>query len=261
MSLHDAYARRTPFELAFRDTATAETLIREIEAEVEGRGADPRNPHAFVTMGSVERFVRGLEGPDAPPGAIHTYGALAFHGVHFARADYPLFLLSTHAARYLVGGAPEGRPEFPSPAGYLQLPQHLFWTRRGADAPESVDGVFWTGHGGETLHSLLVSGMRPDRAGVSVTPLPEAPLADATTWMNVDVRGAEGDFASDLPGGEIDGLYGVSTTGEVLKLLARFFAYLHAVPEALSPSASGPETSEDGPEPSSLPFRRVRLAD
>lgn len=261
MSLHDAYARRTPFELAFRDTDTAEALIREIEAEVEGRGADPRDLHAFLTMGSVERFVRRLKGPDAPPGAIHNYGALAFHGIHFAAAGYPLFLLGIHAARYLVDGSPEGHPKPPAQAGYLQFPRHLFWTRRGTAAPESVDGVFWTENGRGTLHSLLVSGVRPDREGVAVTPLPEAPLEDATSWMDFDVRVEGGDFASDLPGSEIDGLYGLSTTGEVLKLLARFFAYLHAVPDALGQSTSVPEAPGAGPAPSSLSFRRVRLAD
>lgn len=259
MSLHDAYARRTPFELAFREKARAEALVDAVTEEATGRGADPEEPHAFVTMGAVAAFVAELETPDAAEGAIHQYGALAFHGVHFARADYPLYLLTTHAARYLVGGVPEGEPVSPTPAGYLQLPQHLFWTTGGDGAPESVDGIFWTRTRHDVLHTLMAIGMRPDRPGLGVIPLPEAPIADAARWLTFDARGDGRDFSSDLPGGDFDGLYGVETAGEVLKLLARFFAYLSAVPAARVEGDS-PGVDEADPEASSLSFTSVALA-
>ena len=126
MPLHDAYARTTPFELAFRDRDRANRLADAIEEESAGRGADADDPHAFVTMAAVAAFVGEVEGPDAPPGAIHRYGALAFHGVRFARAGCPLFVLSAPVARYLVEGTPEGDASPPARAGYLQFPQHLF---------------------------------------------------------------------------------------------------------------------------------------
>ena len=262
MSLHDAYARITPFELAFRDRARAEALVEAVREEAEGRGTDPGEPHAFVTMGAVAAFIDELEGPDAEPGAVHQYGALAFHGAHFTRAGFPLYLLTTHVARYLVDGTPGSRAEPPAPAGYLQLPQHLFWTETGVGAPESIDGIFWSVASRGLLHSLLVSGLRPDRPGVGVVSVPEAPVAESERWLDVDARGDGSDFSSTLPGGELDRLYSLTTSGEVLKLLARFFAYVHSVPGVLhaADGASSPGGAEPGtPRPSALAFTRVEL--
>jgi hypothetical protein len=76
--------------------------------------------------------------------------------------------------------------------------------------------------------------------------------------MGVDARGDGSDFSSSMPGGDIDTLYAFRTAGEVLKLLARFFAYAVSVPLALQGIA--PDASDrDGPQPSSLPFTRVSL--
>ena len=105
--------------------AALQALIIEITEEADGRGADPSSPQAFIMMGAVGAFVRELQGPDAAPEAIHQYGALVFQAVHFTTAECPLYVLSTHASRYLVDGVPMGDPVAPSPAGYLQLPQHL----------------------------------------------------------------------------------------------------------------------------------------
>lgn len=259
MSLHDAYARRTPYELAFPDGATALELAARVEDEARALGVDAHAPGAFLALGAVQAFARGLSGPDAPPGALPQLAALAFHSVHLARAGCPLYLLSTHAARYLVEGAPPGDPAPPTPAGYLQLPRHLFWAElsEGA-APESVDGLFWTATPAGTLHVMLVTGVRPERPGIAVIQLPEAPLADAATWLGAAVREDGPDFGSALPGGDLDGLYAFRAAGEALKLVGRLFAYVQAVPEALEdrlPEAASPP----GPTPSSLPFKRVVL--
>lgn len=288
MSLHDAYARRTPFELAFRDRESADALVRAVEEESAGRGADHGSLDAFVTMGAVESFVRDLAGPDAPAGAIREYGALAFQAFHFTRIGCPLFLLSTHVARFLVEGAPDGDPVPAESAGYLQFPRHLFWVRQGeGEPPESVDGVFWTATDADFLHSLIVTGVRPDRPGLGIVPLPAAPLAESREWLDVDARGDGTDFSNDMPGGEIDVLYAFTTSGELLKLLARFFAYVQTVPSALEerpgsrddrrgggaedpvddPEAGDrleavgkPRAGDDAvPEPSALPFIRVTL--
>jgi len=79
----------------------------------------------------------------------------------------------------------------------------------------------------------------------------------------VDARGDGSDFHNAMPGAEIDALYLFSTSGEVLKLLARFFAYARAVPEALvegelSPPVD-PAAGSDGPEASTLSSKRVIL--
>ena len=266
MTLHDLYARLTPYEIAFQDQDAVEALMVEIKKEAEGRGADPSSPQAFITMGSVGAFVRELQGPDAPPEAIHQYGALVFQAVHFAAADCPLYLLGIHAARYLVEGVPEGYhvllggdPVPPTPAGYLQLPQHLFWTVGGeADPAESIDGMFWMISGAGLLHVLLVKGLRPDRPGFGTIVVPEAPAAEAGTWLDADVRESGADFSSELPGSELDGLYAVEAAGEVLKLLARFFAYVSAVPGALE-SVDAPVQRGGVPSPSALSHVRVTL--
>ena len=257
MSLHDAYARITPYELAFRDRSTAEELVAQIDEEAAGRGADPHDPHAFVTMGAVGAFIRGIEGPGAPSGAVHHLGALVYHGVHFTRAGCPLYLLTTAAVRHLVEGSPDGSPEPTTTAGYLQLPQHLFWAESTRATPESVDGLFWTVTDAGVLHSMVVSGMRSDRPGLDVVPLPEAPLAEAETWLTAQVREDGHDFASTLPGSELDALYSFQAAGEVLKLLARFFAYVEGTPAVLQRMDS--TGSDEGPAPSTLHFGRVTL--
>jgi hypothetical protein len=281
MSLHDAYARLTPYELAFPDSSAAKELIARIDEESAGRGADPTDPQQFVTMGAVASYVGGLREADAEPGAIHRYGALVYHAVHFVRAGCPLFLLTTLAARYLVESSQEGDPEPPTPAGYLQLPQHLFWAETaeataaeataaegpaagpdaaGNQAPESVDGIFWTATESGVLHTMLATGLRPDRPGLGVIPLPGAPLADASTWIAADVRADGEDFSATLPGGELDRLLSFRAAGEALKLLARFFAYIGAVPSALErKEASSVDGGQPAPRASGLPYARVVL--
>jgi hypothetical protein len=257
MSLHDAYARLTPFELTFEDGDAAAALSERIQEEAAGRGADPDDPHQFVTMGEVGAFVAGLQGPEAPPEAIHSFAALVYHGVHFERAGRPLYVLSAHAARFLVDGAPEGTPRPPTAAGYLQLPQHLFWAEPVPGSTESVDGVFWTATPAGVLHSMLVTGMREDRPGLGVVPLPEAPLDDGPKWVVADVRDDGDDFATTLPGADLDRLYAFQAAGEVLKLLGRFFAYAASTPSALE--AARPAGGEGPPRPSELPHARVTL--
>lgn len=259
MSLHDAYARLTPYELAFQDAGRASELLGAVGEEAEARGADVHDLNGFLTLGAVEAFVRELAGEADDPGALHRFGPLAFHGVHFSASDSPVFLLSTHVARYLVEGVPEGAPRPPRPAGYLQLPQHLFWTRATGEAPESIDGVFWTATPGGVLHALMVTGMRPDRPGIGVVALPAAPAGEAGRWLEVDAREDDEDFGTHLPGAEIDALYGVETAGEVFKLVARFFAYVDATPEALAERDAVEGPAGDGPTPSALPFIRVSI--
>jgi hypothetical protein len=269
MSLHDEYARITPFELLFAQQAQAAALSESIAEEAAGRGTDDGSPDVFLTMGVVTDFVRTVGGGDAPPDAVHRYGALAFHAVHFTRAGSPLYLLETAVARLLIDGATRGRPEPPAPSGYLQLPRHLFWVVDGSVAPESVDGVCWTISDGERLHAMLVSGVRADHTGLRVVPLPEAPVGEAATWLDFDARGDGADFSNPMPGAEMDALLALSTSGEVLKLLARFFAFVQEAPAALIPAVAlrterstttqgvAEGSADAGPVPSTLDYVRV----
>ena len=121
--------------------------------------------------------------------------------------------------------------------------------------PESVDGAFWTVSTAERLHVLPVTGLRPDRPGFGTLAVPDAPLAHAAEWVHATVREGGGDYVSDLPGADIDRLYTIRSVGEILKLMARFFAQAAArpgrreLPRALPPGV--------GPAPSALDYVRV----
>lgn len=258
MALHDDYLRRTPFELAFPDAGAARALVADIAREAEERGSDPGDPGAFVMLGTVGEFLRRLRGPDASAEAIHDYAALVFHAFHFLEAGSPVTLLGTHAARYLTGGGVgAAAPVLPSAAGYVQLPRNLFWVHPAPEAAaEAVDGLFWTASGG-VLHVLLAVGLHEGRPGLGVVPLPEAPLADMEAWLTAPSRPEGEDFATTLPGGEMEGLHSLTTAGEALKLLARIFAYVARFPEALVEGPVPPEGA--APAPSSLPYRKAVL--
>jgi hypothetical protein len=260
MSLHDQYARLTPFEVAFPDRTVLAALSDRVAHETQGRGTDDTLPEVFMTTAAVSELVRAMRGPDTPPETTYPLASLIYQSVHFLRAGCPLYLLETAAVRKLTEGSPGGSTaEPPTNAGYLQLPQHLVWTGdgpSGAGAPESLDGVFWTLSGSGMLNALPIAGMLPDRPGFGALPLPAAPIADARAWLHVDARASGDDFASRLPGGELDELYAVEAAGEILKLLGRFFALVSAEPasrEERAPGAAG------GPRPSTLPYTRVSL--
>lgn len=264
MPFHDAYLRLTPFELTFPDREEVGDLVAGIRREAETRGADVQDWGAFNMLASVAGFLQRLRDPDAPPETFMDYGALVYHVYHFLVADKPVLLVTTHAARYLVDGGPDVEAvEVPSPAGYAQLPRHLFWVHSGGegDPAEAVDGFFWFLGEDGLLRLLLAIGMREGRPGLGVVRIPEAPFAEAAQWLRADVREEGRDFATTLPGGELEGLYSFTTTGEVLKLAARLFAYVGQVPGAVGAASTpgGAQAAEGQPAPSSLPYRSITL--
>jgi hypothetical protein len=117
-----------------------------------------------------------------------------------------------------------------------------------------VDGIFWFASAQGVLHVLPITGVRPDGPGFNAVPLPDAPLQDAPQWMDAAMRGSADDYRSVLPGHDLDGLYSVETAGEVLKLLARFFALCEST-TGLHPA--GAEDVPTGPRPSALAYTRV----
>lgn len=256
MSLHDEYARLTPFEIAFSDRDRFEDVVAAATAEAERRGVDDTDPDEFSTLAAVGDLLVEMHGEEVPRVELVQHGLLLFHSVHFARAGRPLYLLDAAATRALVRTAPVGPPELPSDAGYLQLPQHLFWVAGlEGGSPESVDGLFWTVSRAGRLHVLAIVGVRPDRAGFGALSLPDAPLAHAADWMHADIREGGGDFTSRLAGAELDDLCAVESAGEVFKLLARFFAQTATVrgtPEGPRPAPGGV-----GPRPSDLEYLRI----
>jgi hypothetical protein len=268
MSDRDRWARRTPYEIGIPGREFAERTFGAIQEEASARGIDPTDPGAFLLLGEVGRALRELQGEERGGEALQRFGSLLYHAFHFQGAGEPLLLLETDAARTLVeaspprGGAWSGG--LPADAGYLQLPRHLFWSGAVADDPaEPIDGFFWTRSSGNNVAFLVTMGLREDRPGFSVMELPPLPVADGARWGLESARVEGGDFTTELPGGELDRLYSLLTAGEVLKLAARTFGYLDAVPEALGAEEQPPrpdavESSDGRVAPSFLPFRRIR---
>ncbi|MFW6199876.1 MAG: hypothetical protein ACOC8K_04825 [Gemmatimonadota bacterium] len=312
MPIHDAYARVTPFERAFPDASTAEDRMDRIRRDLEEEGMEDAlgDPGRFLTLPAVAEVVHGIRDPESGGEEVQKHGIFLYHAYHFHEAGRPVHFLTTGAARYLVETAasdaapepPEREPADsadgddaerddagpdvsirpPEPAGYLQLPRQLFWVAPGEDAtPEPVDGFFWASPAGERLSLLLIGGMREDRPGFSVVPLPPVPLSDARSWIRASIRESGPDFETTLPGGDLERLYSFETTSEVLKLVARAFRYEQRHPEAVTPEEApkggaegdggggadaAPESlskagAGDGPRPTRLPYRRIHLRD
>lgn len=272
--MHGHYARVTPFELSFPEDSVAEERLRRIREEAVERGEESSlvDPGRFVALPAVAETLQKIRDPGGDAEGLQKHAVLLYHLFHFHQAGRPLYLLTMHAARYLVeAGDTEGGDVPPTPpeaAGYLQLPRHLFWVEPTEEGPpEPVDGIFWSAPEGERMAVLVTAGLREDRPGFSVVPLPALPLADAPVWVDADVRETGADFESTLPGGELDRLYSLEAAGEVLKLLARVFRYLRQVPEAVDQRPPpGPPEEEPGsehpeePRPSGLPYRRIELS-
>ena len=77
MTLHDSYARFTPYELAFPARDLLDELIVGIEEEAGRRGMDSSDLNAFFTMERVAAFVREIQGTNALPETVHQYVALS----------------------------------------------------------------------------------------------------------------------------------------------------------------------------------------
>lgn len=259
MRLHDAYARHTPVELAFPDPAEAGELFERIGAEARADGVDPTDLQGFMTLAAVAGALRELRAPEVGGEAVHRYAVLLQHVWLFHRAGGRVHLLTTPAARYLVGGAPAAEPVLPAEAGYLQLPLHLFWVAAGAETPESVDGLFWSMGSDGMLRLLMATGIHPGRPGLSVVPVAEAPWSDAPSWLEASIRSGGDDFACTLPGAEWDGLHSLESAGEALKLVARVFAHLASGRAPADDEAPRVLLGAGTPLPSRLPFSRILL--
>ena len=83
MTLHDSYARFTPYELAFPTLDRLVELIVRIEEEANNQGVDLSDLNTFLAMGTDDAFVREIQGSNAPPKTVHQYITLVFHAVQY----------------------------------------------------------------------------------------------------------------------------------------------------------------------------------
>jgi hypothetical protein len=262
MPVHDAYARVTPYELMLPELTFADQRFPLIEEEAKERMADLSDPERFALLSEAGAVLRKVRGEEDDPQLIYQLGVLLFHAFHFWKEGLPFYQLTTGVGRYLATSGPESgawAPSLPGRAGYVQFPQHLFWVPGGEDVtPESLDGFFWSAPERENLSLLIAMGIRRDRPGLSVIPLPTLPLSAAGEWAAMTVRPDGGDFRSSLPGAEIENLYSLEAGAEAVKLAMRVFWYLDVFPASVAEGTRGPDDG-DGPQSSRLDSRRIVL--
>ncbi|MYK69467.1 MAG: hypothetical protein F4020_08040 [Gammaproteobacteria bacterium] len=278
MRIHDRYARVTPYEMALPGRPFAEERFGLIRDEADRRGVDIWDPGAFSMLEQSRRAIADIRVEDDNPVLFVQYGVILFHAFHFWSAGEHLYLLGNEAAHQLTRARRPAGPEdwafaAPSRAGYVQLPHYLFWARPEAGGPaEALDGFFWVFTPAHRLHLMVASGMRADRPGLGVMPVPEIPGEEASRWAAANVRERGDDFASTLPGGE--DLCSIETLGEVVKLAGRLFWQLErgslraGAPTKGGDGGSGPSeggvdpaTSSRAPLASTLPWRLITTAE
>jgi hypothetical protein len=259
MPLNDTHLRPLPGDTVFPDAGERETTFQAIREEIEARGEGGHDPGAFALLTATRRALAQLREADDSGDGGHTHAILLFHAWHAWAAAARPRLVTVPAARWAVesetdgeqtreGGPPREGAGFPA-AGYVQFPQHLFWTRESEeDRPRPVDGFYWT-RLDETLHLLGVVDPAATTGGVEVLPLPGVPMSDRGVWLSETMREEGDDFRSSIPGSELEGLYELRTAGELLKLAASLDHLVRRFPDA----AAEAET------PDGDPYLRIEL--
>lgn len=241
--------RPTPYDVAFSGTPLDSEGFDHIEAESDARG--PLNdPARFLMAQSVGRVLRDFLA-DSQATSVEAFGPLLYQAYQFRRFGRQVYSIDEPSLRAVLDDAPPiGRWEIvpPAPAGYLQLPRNLVWSRIEEDAQaEPVDGFFWMLAGQEDpatppytrLDVLVVLGMLPGRPGFSTIPVTAVfPAESQGHWGDIAGRPGGRDFENVLPGGEYQRLYTLVTEAEVLKLLSRVFRLVIERPDQFRVNAN-----------------------
>lgn len=236
--MNESSERIQPYDLAFAGTPFEREHFPLIQEDAEVRTARTAEPAEFLMAAPVGAVLRDmLEDEDGT--AAEQFGPLLYQGYHFWHFDRQVFPIEETQLRTLLDEpTPIGDWTLtpPAPAGYLQLPRNLVWSRIEDDArPEPVDGIFWTMVGTEEpaappftrIDLLVVLGLLPGRPGFSVIPISaELPAAEPGHFGDIAAREDGVDFRNVLPGGELQNLYALVNQAEVLKLVSRAFRQL-----------------------------------
>lgn len=230
--------RPSPYHLAFGAEDMDDTLFPPIAEEAAARDMPLDDPDRFLFLTGVGRLLQAIagspdEGDDGGVGhgageVLQQHGRLLFHAFHFWREGKCEVELDEETVRRVLDEdavADDRALSPPARAGYLRLPRNLVWaTPEPGLRPEPADGLFWmfndTDADRPSLHLLLALGVRAGRPGFSVVTA-TGELESGPHWADVDGRPGGGDFTTTLPGGELDRLYSVETTAELLKLASR----------------------------------------
>ncbi len=258
-----------------------------LSGAVQGILADLRPDEPPPAPATPESAPPGRVSPQAvAPEASHAHGDVLFFAYHLWRTtcsggELGLALVTGDTLRTLLVGAArdeepqrgvgrdgshpgsEGRPAVRAAepgwepalqgrAGYVQLPQHMVWAEEaGAERPESMDGFFWAATRDRAFHAAAVTGMRQDRPGYGVIPVPPQPLDSLSSWTAEPAREGGAEFSTSLPGAQMDGLAGIRTPAELLKLMA--LALERWASGAIQPAPSPPSSSlSPAPPPAPL---------
>lgn len=225
--------RPSPYHLVFGAESVDDTLFPPIAEEAAAREQPLDDPDRFLFLTSVGRLLQAIAGdPDQPDAgeAFKQHGRLLFHAFHHWRAGRVEVELGEDRLRALLDDPPtvgDWALTAPAPAGYLRLPRNLVWAAPGPGLrPEAADGIFWACFPGDdgpaALHLLMALGVRADRPGFSVVTA-SGVTDDEPHWADLDARPGGQDFATTLPGGELDRLYSIETAGELLRLASLCF--------------------------------------
>lgn len=216
--------RIDPWDVAFGQPGLAERHFPAIAAAGAERGMDLGIPDVFLMLPEVGDLIREL-GPEGSLAGFTQLGLLSFHGFQFWRAGQVRVPVDEATLRAVIADPALGpwRLQAPAPAGYVQLPRHQVWTLPAASGTAAaVDGFFWSLGAAPRLELLLVEGLLAESEAFSVFEV-GAPLPREGHWGDVQARDVGADFANLLPGGELRGLHGLTTAGELLKLASRLF--------------------------------------
>jgi hypothetical protein len=264
MAVHDAYARITPYEIAFPSLDAARSTLAQMRAEAAAAGLALDDPAQVLGLDATREAAESLGSPGGDSEEAHSLALLLGHALRFWSDGETVALISAATLRRVVADPLSSSPPSSerASAGYVQLPHRMVWlVSEDSPTPESVDGFFWmlTEHPGR-LWALFAVGMRGDRAGFSVIPLPPVELDGElpNELIHADPQSA----AAALPGAEIEGLVTLRSTTDAARLAlgAVFALWTTPAPErhAASPSPADETTPARGAPPrSALPYLRI----
>ena len=226
--------------------------VRRYRADTEGFNAIAREADAAGALNDPARFmisqkVGGLLRDymnEAPSPNVAAFGPLLYHAYQYRLFGRKVLRVDEALLRELLADrAPIGDWDMvpPAPAGYLQLPRNLVWSRIVEDAhAEPVDGIFWAMAGRNDpatppfprLNALVILGVLPGSPRFQRDSCVERNTGRFAGALGRHYVASDGrDFDNVLPGGEYQQLFALVTHGEVLKLISRVFRYAAAHPE------------------------------
>jgi hypothetical protein len=240
-------ARVTPWGIVFADAALR-SHFDAIREQHDAQGTVTRETLLLLpAAGALLREMMAADDAAAQHRELFDQmSAVIFHSYRYWREARQLYRLSAAALPRALGHQPDGAIDVPAPAGYVQLPRNALWARVSEDdAPEPVDGFFWSASahiGTESylprLDLLFALGVRAGRPGFSTVDITVAP-ADLSQWAKTSARPDGEDFSNVLPGGELQGYHALTTRAEAIKLAALCFALVQMNTAAAVTDAHG----------------------